>query len=72
MSTTLDDGTVIRYVRDATGRIVQRIQDAPGTTDDSTISYLYSAGGVFATLNDTTLQQVLSLPGGVSVTVGGG
>ena len=44
MKTVLDDGTVIEYVRDATGRIVQRSSIAPGVVDAEVIRYTFSPG----------------------------
>jgi RHS repeat-associated protein len=71
MSTVLADGTTITYVRDATGRVVSRITDAPGTANDSTIRYSFAAGSLFAVLDGSNqvLQRELSLPGGVSLSI---
>ena len=71
MSTTLADGTTITYTRDATGRVVSRITDAPGTASDSTIRYSFAAGSLFAVLDGSNqvIQRELSLPGGVSLSI---
>jgi len=71
MSTVLADGTTITYVRDATGRVVSRITDAPGTANDSTIRYSFAGGTLFAMLDGSNqvLQRELSLPGGVSLSI---
>jgi len=71
MSTVLADGTTITYARDATGRVVSRITDAPGTTNDSTIRYSFAGGSLFAVLDGSNqvLQRELSLPGGVSLSI---
>lgn len=71
MSTVLADGTTITCVRDATGRVVSRITDAPGAASDSTIRYSFAGGSLFAVLggSNQVLQRELSLPGGVSLSV---
>ena len=71
MKTTLADGTTITYTRDATGRVVSRITDAPGTASDSTIRYSFAGGTLFAVLDGSNqvLQRELSLPGGVSLSI---
>jgi len=68
MKTVLDDGTVIEYVRDATGRIVQRSSTAPGAVDAEVIRYTFSAGGMFGVLDGAgaLMEETLSLPGGVT------
>ncbi|WP_136025381.1 hypothetical protein, partial [Microbacterium sp. K21] len=45
VGTTYDDGTVVRIVRDASGRIVSRSMDPAGADPAVTTSYLYAAGG---------------------------
>ncbi|MFM9876579.1 MAG: PA14 domain-containing protein, partial [Rhodoglobus sp.] len=69
--TTLSDGTTVTYTRDATGRVVARITDAPGTANDSTLRYTFAGGALFAVLNGTNqlIQRELSLPGGVSLSI---
>jgi hypothetical protein len=45
LSTTVVDitgATVVTYIRDATGRIVSRTVDAPGTTEDLTVRYSFA------------------------------
>jgi len=73
LSTTLTDGTVITYTRDATGRVISRTTDAPGTVDDSTFRYT-TGGGITAVLdsNNMLLQRTVSLPGGVQVALSAG
>src|SRR5690606_11366409 len=50
MSTTLDDGTVIAYVRDAAGRIVQRTVTEPGQPA-LVLKYAFAGGGLHAVLD---------------------
>ncbi|MGJ8720359.1 MAG: RHS repeat-associated core domain-containing protein [Salinibacterium amurskyense] len=70
MKTVLDDGTEIEYVRDATGRIVQRTSEAPGEAAE-VIRYTFTAGGMFGVLDcaGALIEEMLSLPGGVSVSL---
>ena len=68
LTTTLDDGTVIAYLRDATGGIVQRTHTPP--TGPATV-HQYTAGAVLDGAGGI-LQRSLSLPGGVSRTDTGG
>lgn len=75
--TTLADGTVIAYVRDVTGRIVQRTQTPAGQNPQVTVvRYGHTGSGDGAALildgQNTLLQQVLALPGGVTVTMSAG
>jgi len=67
-TTTLDDGTVIAYLRDVSGSIVQRTQTPP--TGAATVTR-YTAGAV---LNGAgaVLQRSLGLPGGATRTDTGG
>jgi len=68
LSTTQTDGTVITYARDATGRVISRTTDAPGTAGDSTFRYTFGgAMNVVLTVNNTVIQRTVSLPGGVQV-----
>jgi len=68
LKTVLNDGTTITYLLDAGGRMVQRTVEVPNTTEgDSVIRYL--AGGAIADQNNEVLQWVVSLPGGVSLTL---
>jgi RHS repeat-associated protein len=70
MKTVVADGTVIEYVRDVSGRIVQRTSTAPGEAVE-VIRYTFSAGGMFGVLDGAgaLIEQTLSLPGGVSVSL---
>jgi hypothetical protein len=70
MKTVVDDGTVIEYLRDVSGRIVQRTSTAPGELPE-VIRYTFSAGGMFGVLDGAgaLIEQTLSLPGGVSVSL---
>jgi len=70
LSTTQTDGTVITYARDATGRVISRTTDAPGTAGDSTFRYTFG-GAMNAVLdgNNTVVQRTVSLQGGVRVAV---
>ncbi|MDJ0325210.1 hypothetical protein QMG61_15700 [Cryobacterium sp. PH31-AA6] len=72
LTTTLTDGTVVRYVRDATDRIVSRTQTPPGGPT-STVRYSFSGDGDSPdAVLDTAgaiLERTLSLPGGVTVSI---
>ncbi|WP_167050980.1 PA14 domain-containing protein [Salinibacterium sp. ZJ77] len=72
MSTELDDGTVIEYVRDATNRIVQRTATSPGEPAE-VIRFAYSGGGdgAWGVLNGSNalLEATIGLPGGVQVRI---
>ncbi len=70
IKTTLDDGTVIAYLRDVTGRIVQRTSTKPGETTE-VLRYTFAAGGLHGVLNGNgaLIEQALSLPGKVSVSL---
>ncbi|WP_217183086.1 PA14 domain-containing protein [Streptomyces sp. AC495_CC817] len=70
VGTTYDDGTTVRIVRDATGRIVSRTVDPAGAAVASTTKYLYAAGGdaAWGQLAGSGLTRSLGLPGGVSWT----
>jgi len=65
------DDTIITYAQDATGRVISRTTDAPGTAGDSMFRYT-TGGGITAVLdgNNTLLQRTVSLPGGVQVALG--
>ena len=74
-STTLDDGTVVSYLRDVSGSIVQRSSVAGGVTS----VYRYTAGAILnatgvALLADPApvAQRTVSLPGGATRTDTGG
>ncbi len=68
--TELDDGTVIAYLRDVTGRIVQRTSTNPGESTE-VLRYTFAAGGLHGVLNGSgaLIEQALSLPGNVSVSL---
>jgi large repetitive protein len=68
LTTTLDDGTVIAYLRDATGGIVQRTHTP--ATGPATVQR-YTAGAVLDGAG-AVLQRSMGLPGGVSRTDTGG
>jgi RHS repeat-associated protein len=72
ISTTLDDGTVITYLRDATNRIVERKVTKPGDPDQVT-RYTYAGGGdgAFGILNATgaLVEATIGLPGGATVRI---
>jgi RHS repeat-associated protein len=64
----LTDGTSTTYTLDATGRMVARtVANSPDSDEDGEIRYL--AGGGIADDTGAVLQWVVSLPGGVSVTL---
>jgi large repetitive protein len=65
ISTVLDDGTKVTYLRDSVGGLIERKVDNPGSTPDE--DYRYTAGAVLDGSN-TVLQRTVSLPGGVPVT----
>jgi RHS repeat-associated protein len=64
ISTLLDDGTKVTYLRDSAGGLIERKVDNTGSTPDE--DYRYTAGAV---LNGSGVlkQRTVSLPGGVSV-----
>jgi RHS repeat-associated protein len=64
----LDDGTEITYTLDTSGRMVARtVADSPDEDEDGVIRYL--AGGAIADGDGDVLQWVVSLPGGVTLTL---
>lgn len=68
VKTVLDDGTTITYLLDAGGRMVARtVANSPDADENGTIRYL--AGGGIADGSGVVQQWVLSLPGGVSLTL---
>ncbi|TIH32251.1 hypothetical protein [Subtercola vilae] len=75
MKTSLTAGTTITYQRDLSDRVISRTTVVPGTgtgTGTSTVYYLYAAGGSPVMVKDgstSTLSRMLSLPGGVNVTI---
>jgi RHS repeat-associated protein len=68
VKTVLNDGTTITYTLDAGGRMVARtVADSPDTEENRTIQYL--AGGAIANGAGAVQQWVVSLPGGVTLTL---
>ncbi len=66
--TVLDDGTTITYTLDAGGRMVARtVAGSPPMSENGTIRYL--AGGAIADASNAVQQWVVSLPGGVTLTL---
>lgn len=70
VGTTYDNGTTVRIVRDAEGRIVSREIDPAGSAPSVTTRYLYGAGGdsAWGQKSGSTLTRTVGLPGGVSWT----
>jgi RHS repeat-associated protein len=69
VSTVLADGTHIDYLRDATGRVVQRtVTGSPTSTDNGVIRYS-TGGGVSMVLDGTSqvVKYTIGLPGGASI-----
>jgi RHS repeat-associated protein len=67
VKTVLEDGTTITYTLDASGRMVARtVTGSPTASENREIHYL--AGGAIADDGDV-LQWVVSLPGGVTLTL---
>jgi RHS repeat-associated protein len=72
VKTTLDDSTVITYLRDATNRIVERKVTKPGDADQVTrFTYAGSGEGAFGTLNATAalVEATIGLPGGITARI---
>jgi RHS repeat-associated protein len=67
ISTTLADGTVISYLRDASGAVVQRTFDPAGSVDPVVVTR-FSSGLVLDATNHLA-QSTISLPGGATVIV---
>ncbi|MFD2090306.1 PA14 domain-containing protein [Blastococcus deserti] len=71
-STTLTDGTEVTYGRDATDRIVSRTHRRAGASTATTTRYSYTSDGdtpeVVLDENNTLLERVHALPGGVVLT----
>jgi RHS repeat-associated protein len=66
--TVLTDGTTIEYTLDAGGRMVARtVTGSPTSSENGTIRYL--AGGAIADGTGAAKQWVVSLPGGVTLTL---
>ena len=72
LSTVLDDGTTIAYIRDATGRIVERTA-TPTSGPVEIEKYTFSGNGdsPWGTMNSTggSLVRNLSLPSGAHLTI---
>jgi large repetitive protein len=64
ISTLLDDGTKVTYLRDSAGGLIERKVDNTGSTPDEDYRY---TGGAVLNGSGTVLQRTVSLPGGVSV-----
>jgi RHS repeat-associated protein len=72
VKTTLDDGTVITYKRDATNRIVERKVTKPGDPDQVTrFTYAGGGDGAFGILDATgaLVEATIGLPGGATVRI---
>lgn len=70
--TTLDDGTVIEYTRDATNRIVKRtVKTSVSDPNPEVTTYLYAGGGdaAWAVVTGAGVEATYSLPGGATVRV---
>lgn len=72
VKTTLTDGTVIEYLRDVTGRIVQRTETPAGQNPQVTaLRFGFTGGGDSPDLilgtDNSVLQRVFGLPGGVTL-----
>ncbi|MGB3414790.1 MAG: PA14 domain-containing protein [Microbacteriaceae bacterium] len=73
IKTTLDDGTIISYLRDVSGRIIERKVKTAGVMTPEVSRYVFAGGadapvGVLNSSN-LTVQRTLGLPGGVLVTL---
>jgi RHS repeat-associated protein len=68
--TTLADGTVITYLRDASGGVIQRTVNPP-TGPTEVQRYTYAGGSQYAVLDgsNAVVSRSVSLPGGVTVTI---
>jgi len=72
MSTTLTDGTTVVYVRDVTGRIVQRTATPPtGSPAITRYTFAGAGDGAWGLLDGSNarIQRTIMLPGGAQVTV---
>jgi large repetitive protein len=72
LTTTLTDGTTVVYVRDVTGRIVQRTATPPAAAAVVTrYTYAGVGDGAWGLLDGTNarIQRTMKLPGGAQVTV---
>jgi len=72
VKTTLADGTVVSYVRDATNRIVERKVTKPGDADQVTrFTYSGAGDGAFGILTGSNIlvEATIGLPGGATVRI---
>jgi len=72
VKTTLADGTVVSYVRDATNRIVERKVTKPGDADQVTrFTYSGAGDGAFGILTggNVLVEATIGLPGGATVRI---
>ena len=72
VKTTLADGTVVSYVRDATNRIVERKVTRPGDPDQVTrFTYAGAGDAAFGILNsgNVLVEATIGLPGGATVRI---
>lgn len=72
VKTALTDGTVIVYLRDVTGRIIQRTETPAGQNPETTVArYGFTGGGDSPSLllddANGVVQSFVGLPGGVTV-----
>ncbi|SIN72245.1 RHS repeat-associated core domain-containing protein [Agromyces cerinus] len=72
VKTALTDGTVIVYLRDVTGRIIQRTETPSGQNPETTVArYAFTGGGDSPALlldgANGVVQSFVGLPGGVTV-----
>jgi len=69
--TTLDDGTIIEYTRDATNRIVKRTVKTSPTATPEVTKYLYAGGGdgAWAVVTASGFEATYGLPGGATIRV---
>jgi RHS repeat-associated protein len=67
--TSLADGTTITYLRDATGRVVQRTLMGSPTSADETLRYAYAGDSQYAVLSQSNalMSRTVALLGGVAV-----
>ncbi len=72
VKTTLDDGTIIEYLRDASNRIVSRmVKTSPADPSPEVTKYLYAGGGdsAWAVITASGFEATYGLPGGATVRV---
>lgn len=73
VKTTLADGTRVEYLRDVTGRIIQRTETPPGQNPEVTAArYGFTGDGdtpdLILDTQNTVQQNVFGLPGGATLT----